>query len=312
MNKREHMLELISNNGRWPYVPAAFFTHFGKEDHAGQGAIDRHLEFFRYTDMDFVKIQFEFSFPRFDFIEKPEDWRKVPRYGKELFEEPLAIVKGLSDEIKGSALIIQTVYSPYSCAAASTSYDLITEHIAKDPDSVRTGLSIMAENLQVFVDECRKNGADGFYSCTQGGEDGRFRNDGDFSIVKESDLKLFEYLDSFSSLNILHICDYWLKYRSLGEFVDYPGNAVSCPTSYSDGSKISSKEVADMFHRIVFGGLDRKGAIKNGPMEAAEKDAKEVLSNAPDRFILGADCTVADADWDILKKVIRMAHEWRS
>ena len=41
------------------HTPAAFFLHFGPEHHEGQAAIDRRLQFFRHTGMDFVKIQYK-------------------------------------------------------------------------------------------------------------------------------------------------------------------------------------------------------------------------------------------------------------
>jgi uroporphyrinogen decarboxylase len=57
MNKRERLLSLTAGQPQPGYTPAAFFMHFDPTYHQGQAAIDKHLEFFRYTGMDFVKIQ---------------------------------------------------------------------------------------------------------------------------------------------------------------------------------------------------------------------------------------------------------------
>ena len=57
MNKRDNLLRLIHDPTPPNHVPAAFFMHFDKAYHSGQAAIDKHLEFFRATGMDFVKIQ---------------------------------------------------------------------------------------------------------------------------------------------------------------------------------------------------------------------------------------------------------------
>jgi len=59
MNKRDTVLSQISSTTLSDYVPAAFFMHFDRSYHQGQAAIDKHLEFFRHTGMDFVKIQYE-------------------------------------------------------------------------------------------------------------------------------------------------------------------------------------------------------------------------------------------------------------
>ena len=76
MNKRDLMLSLIDHPSSSGYVPAAFFMHFDSAYHQGQAAIDKHLEFFRFTDMDFVKVQYEQVLPRSP-IRTPEDWAKA-------------------------------------------------------------------------------------------------------------------------------------------------------------------------------------------------------------------------------------------
>ena len=64
MNKRDAVLSLLGPGPKPDTIPAAFFLHFGPDYQSGQAAVDRHLEYFRYTNMDFVKIQYEKHFPR--------------------------------------------------------------------------------------------------------------------------------------------------------------------------------------------------------------------------------------------------------
>jgi uroporphyrinogen decarboxylase len=57
------------------------------------------------------------------------------------------------------------------------------------------------------------------------------------------------------------------------------------------------------------GGLDRHGIIASGTPAQLEHEIRQVVSEAPPRFILGADCTVeADTNWDSLKQAIAVAH----
>jgi hypothetical protein len=74
MNKREIVLNLLDEGASTSYIPAGFFIHFDERYHRGQSAIDKHLEYFRYTGMDFVKIQYENRFPDRSEITKPADW----------------------------------------------------------------------------------------------------------------------------------------------------------------------------------------------------------------------------------------------
>src|SRR5262249_22796367 len=112
MNKREVMLSLIDETAPHPYVPAAFFLHFDPAFHEGQAAIDKHLEFFRYTGMDFVKIQYEQTLPPAPPIRKPEDWAHVPRYPEAFCAAPVRVVEGLVKAAQDEALVMMTVYSP--------------------------------------------------------------------------------------------------------------------------------------------------------------------------------------------------------
>jgi uroporphyrinogen decarboxylase len=80
MNKRDAMLALLDGAARHDYVPAAFFIHFGDTFRFGPPAVQKHLEYFRYTGMDFVKIQYERTFPQIAAIKRPADWKSMPSY----------------------------------------------------------------------------------------------------------------------------------------------------------------------------------------------------------------------------------------
>ena len=55
-SKRDLMLQVLDMSETPNYIPAGFFMHFGVQ---GDAAIKAHLDYFRTTGMDFVKIQFD-------------------------------------------------------------------------------------------------------------------------------------------------------------------------------------------------------------------------------------------------------------
>jgi uroporphyrinogen decarboxylase len=72
-------------------------------------------------------------------------------------------------------------------------------------------------------------------------------------------------------------------------------------------------DVAQMFRRPFMGGLERKGVIARGSLDEIRQAAESVLAAAPERFILGADCTVpSDTPWEHLSTAIDTAHRFRS
>ncbi|MFN2229724.1 MAG: uroporphyrinogen decarboxylase family protein [Anaerolineae bacterium] len=309
MNKRETVLRLLDETRTPDYVPAAFFLHFPSEYHRGQAAIDKHLEYFRYTGMDFVKIQYEFPFPHRPEIRSPADWANMPRYGQAFFQDQLEIVAGLVEAVKGEALVLQTLYSPFMSAGHTTSDETITQHIRIDPENAKVGLEIITESILWFVRECVKRGIDGFYASTQGGERGRFDPALFAEVVKPYDLAVMNEIDATCPFNILHICDYQAPYDDLAPFLDYPGDIVNCPLEVG-GQAMTAREAARMFGRPYMGGLDRHGIIASGSKEEIKAAVKDVLCDAPERFILGADCTLpGDIDWDNIRTAIAAAHD---
>ena len=312
MNKRDLMFELLEKQPLEAPVPAAFFLHFDPLCHRGMAAVKKHLEYFRYTGMDMVKIQYEHVFPSVPGIAGPDDWINMPRYGEDFFAEPFEVVEGLVKEAKDEAPVIMTLYSALMCAGHAVGSETVVGHFEQDPAAVTKGMEIVTESLLTFVRGCIDRGVDGFYASSQGGESSRFNNRSIFeNYIKPCDLIIMEEINRRCDFNILHICDYHGTYDDLEAFLDYPGDVVSCGLELSNGS-LTAKQVAQMFDRPYFGGMDRHGIITSGPPEEIRKKAQIVLQNAPERFILGADCTVPpDTSWDNLKAAIEAAHRFR-
>jgi uroporphyrinogen decarboxylase len=312
MNKRERVLNLIDGGGTQGYVPAAFFLHFDPAYHQGQAAIDRHLEFFNFTGMDFVKIQYEQIQPPFAHIHQPRDWADVPLYGEDFFEAPIRVAEGLVNAAKDEALVIMTLYSPFMWAGHLAGPGILDSHLREDPEAVKKGLEIMVENVLNLVRGCKRAGIDGFYASSQGGEAFRFTGTDIFEqFIKPSDLAVWDEIGS-CTFNILHICDYVGGYEDLTPFLDYPGQVVNC--SLKSGERtLTPTEASKIFGRPYMGGMERTGVIAAGGPEEIRAAAEGALANAPERFILGADCTVpGDTPWEHLRIAIEAAHRHTS
>jgi uroporphyrinogen decarboxylase len=311
MNKRDTILGLIHDTVMPDYIPAAFFLHFDSAYHQGQAAIDKHLDFFRYTDMDFVKIQYEQPFPTSASIRKPEDWAHVPRCSEEFFEAPIHVVEGLVKAARSEALVIMTLYSPFMWATHLDEGAVIASHLKENPEAVKKGLAIMTENVLTLVRGCKRVGIDGFYASSQGGEAFRFPDTSMFQkYIKPTDLAVWDEISS-CTFNILHICDYEGGYDDLTPFLDYPGHVVNTSLKVGDQT-LTPKDISQLFGRPFMGGLERKGVLATGSLETIRQTVTDVLTETPERFILAADCTVpSDTPWENLRTAIETAHRYR-
>jgi len=312
MNKRDLVLSLLDPAHLPTYTPAAFFLHFDPTCHRGQAAVDKHLEYFHSTGMDFVKIQYEHTFPVLEHIQRPVDWANMPLYQGDFFEAPLKVVEGIVKDAKAEALVIVTLYSPFMCAGHAVGAERMMQHIHEDPEAVKKGMQIVTDSLMTFVKGCIRLGVDGFYTSTQGGETHRLADTALFNaLVRPYDLALMNEIDRACIFNILHICDYSGDYDDLQRFLDYPGHVINCPLKIA-GRPISGQEVTQMFDRPYMGGLDRKGIISSGNPAQVRVATLAALQSAPRRFILGADCTVLPGTpWENLRTAIEAAHQFQ-
>lgn len=314
MTKRDTLLSLIHDPTPPDYIPAAFFMHFDNAYQAGQAAIDKHLEFFRATGMDFVKIQYEQPLPpalRQAQGTRAIDWAQAPRYPESFFEPTVRVVEGLVKAAKSEALVVLTLYSPFMWARHIAGEADLAQHLKENPEAVKKGLEIVTENVLTLVRACQRVGVDGFYASSQGGEAFRFPGTDIFQkYIKPTDLAVWDEIKA-CTFNILHICDYEGGYADLTPFLDYPGHIVNASLKLSQKT-LTPKEVSQMFKRPFMGGLERKGVIATGSSAEIRQTAQNLLAEAPERFILAADCTVpSETPWENLKTAIDTAHGFR-
>lgn len=314
-SKRERILQVLDQSRPNEYVPAAFFLHF--ENKLGRKAVQDHKDFYRATNMDFVKVFYEIAVPQVD-IQSGKDWEKVPVYGEDFFEPQVAVIEDLAREFKGEAFILPTVYSPLALAhqtlgrANGKNFRKLVEENPKAFGKAIKNLSLSIEN---YLRAARKRGADGFYVSSQGGDGNSLPEKIWNEQVRQWDKHVSEVANEIGEINILHICDYGTPFKNaeaLYAFADYPASIINVPLNFSDGTTLNLKEAQKRFGRPIFGGLERLGVIANGSIEEAKAAVDKVLQNAAPNFILGADCTVpGTTDWDKLRAVIDYAHNWR-
>lgn len=310
MNKRDLLFSVIDPTARPARIPAAFFLHFDPAYHLGPPAVDKHLEYFRHTDMDFVKIQFELPFPRQTGIQRPADWDRLPFFALDHYEPMLRVVEGLVRAARNEAPVLLTLYSPYMLINNMVGPDTVARLMQEDPEAYRGAIGRMTESLLAFVRECIKAGLDGFYHSTQGGEAKRLADPRLFdTCVRPYDLMIMGEISRACPFNILHVCDYHAPYDDLTRFAGYPGHVVNTSLDLA-GKAVTAREVSALFGRPFMGGLERLGVISTGTPEQIRAAVKAAIALAPERFILGADCTVLpQTPWDNLRLAIQAAHE---
>lgn len=283
-------------------VPASFWFHFPRAQARGDASVKAHLDYYRESGVDFLKIMNEHPYQPNVPIVEPSDWRKVrpAPISSPFYQYQLDEVKRIVDGLHGETVAIVTLFGPFS-SGNHASNSLVTEHMKVDPESVSQGLGAIAESLTEFAMACVDAGAAGVYYSAQGGEEERFTEEEFLRYIKPHDLAILEAIRDTGDFHLLHICKANVR---LELYEDYPSHAVNWAVTKNS---LSIPDGQKLFKRTVLGGLDDRGILVGGSPEEIRAAVRAAIDEGGTRgFMVGADCTLP-TDIDVAN--IRVAVE---
>ncbi|MBM4457462.1 MAG: hypothetical protein FJ011_06795 [Chloroflexi bacterium] len=283
--------------------PASFWYHFPPSQAHGAASVKAHLDYYRASGIDFLKIMNEHPYRGNVEIKTPADWKQLrpAALRSRFFQEQLDEVKRIVDALGGECLAITTIFGPFA-AGNHASGDLVTEHLRADPQAVSQGLATIADSLAEFGLACVKAGASGIYYSAQGSEADRVTAEEFLSYIKPHDLTVLNALQEAGEFHLLHICKDHVR---LNLYADCPSHAANWAATKHNPSL---KEGAGILRRTVLGGMDDRGIIVDGSQSAIQTAVRKVIGEfgSTRGVMLGADCTVPT---DIAVEHIRWAVE---
>lgn len=284
--------------GHGDYVPSGYWLHFPEQDWFGQRAIDAHLDFYRQTDTDILKIMNEYRYQTESPITRPEDWaRWTPlRTRGGHYQGQIDIIKGLADRLSGEVPLLATIHGVYICAfhggrRPEATFDmphLLTQHIKENPEAVKPALRAVTDALIELALASLEAGADGIYYSSIGGESDRFDEETFTNVLKPFETELLAEIAKHTDQVVLHVCKARPRLRP---YADYPVAAVNWAVHESG---VSLRAGAELFGKPVLGGLDdRSGVLVDGsPADITAAVQRVIAETGRDGLILGADCTL--------------------
>ena len=308
--KRQLIKDIIQQKERSDSVPAAFFMQF--DNKLGEQAVDDHIRFFHETNMDIVKVSYELTMPITP-ISSPDDWGKIQLCDKNFFDPQIEVIQGIVDKLHVDALIIATVYAPLTLLYQAGGGDIrLLKMLKENPDAAVSAVERITQSTENYLQAAKEAGVDGFYIQSRGADIRNFGHSELFNkYFRPYEMRICATAQQIADFNILHICDFGSRYTDISEFVDYPCDIVNPPYSIMK-NRLTLKQAQEMFQKPILGGLNRLGAIAKGTVEDVKAEVDEVMFDAPDKFILGADCTLPQGtDIDKVRTVIDYVHTWR-
>lgn len=314
MNKIERVKTVLA--GKVPdKTPGGFWFHY-KSEYSVEQMVESHLELYRKTDMDIVKIMQDYPYPIIGDVKSPSDWYKIKMLGTSSaeFAKMAEIIKRIADKLQGEAMIFQTMFGPFKAASIRYGDDLLMAHCKEDPKAVLTGVNILSEVLAEWAERYLTSGADGIYYSAQFAEVGRFTESEWTTLVKPADIKVLNVADKRDGkYNILHICgepQYNFK-THVNRYASYPMDIVNW--SVKDNG-FNLEQGRNLFKKPVLGGLNNKGNILNGTDEQIQEEVNAAIKNFGQAgLMIGADCTIQGnkISLDKIRAAVEAAHNYK-
>lgn len=297
MTKKERITRALLGQSV-DHVPSGFWFHFPDAQFFGTPAVEAHLEFYRQTDVDLLKVMNEYQLLFETRLVSPSDWRKLKPLSirNSLHQGQLDTIKRVVDAIGDEVPIIATIHGVFASAFHTSRRDdeqfsnsiLLDAHLRESPEDVAEGLAVVAESLTELGMACLEAGASGIYYAALGGEEHRYSQQEFEDWIKPHDLTVLSALHEAADILCLHICKDKVR---LPQYRDYPAHVVNWAVHDSDYSLEDGRSI---FGRTILGGLDdRSGVMVEGSPDEVRREVQDIIGRfGREGFILGCDCTL--------------------
>lgn len=300
MNKKE-LLQATLQGEKTDRVPCGFWHHFNEKDHFGAASVQAHLDFYKRTDVDMLKVMNEHMFRPDREVTTIEDWTKIRQQTFEdtpyvnYIDECVMLKKAMPSDVPLLAtvhgVLVSAFHTTEKPGGFSNPNNNITRDLKEDPITTGKGLQVIADTLVSLVEKLAEIGIDGVYYAALGGEEERFEQQFFEKYVKPFDAYVIDAIRAKGLISVMHICKERVMlpaYKGIdADVFNWAVNA--CDYSLADGREIFPG-------KTLLGGYDdRSGILVEGTKEEIIAEGDAIIKSAGrDKFIFGADCTLPE------------------
>lgn len=280
--------------------PVSFWRHFDGEAAQGEACVRAHEDFYRQTDLDFIKIMHDGLTAPFDLeLHDLSDLRRIRAKGKKnpYITAYVDRAKRITDRIGNEVYTYTNVFAAFTLLRR-VGDEKLRYFIHLDEQAVCNAMDAISEDLAVLCQELiTQSGCLGVFTAFQGNEVSRFTREQFQRIVEPYDRKMLAAANEVSKYNILHFCAWDEIENRMSDWAKYPGAAVNWAI-YID--HISLADGYDYFgQRPVMGGFDnRRGKmLYAGEKAEIQQEVYRIIAQYKQKtgstngLILGADCS---------------------
>jgi len=292
-------------------LPVALWRHFPVDDQ-DPGKLAAHtLAWQRAWDFDLVKFMPSGTYGIEDWgaktayegaengarvvkqvgLNRPEDWRHLPKLDvrKGVYGAQNAALAAAAKELKGSAPILQTVFSPLT-TARKLAGEAALQHLRQHSDALEAGLKTITEVTIAFGEEALKAGAHGFFFATQLATADVLAPSQYERFGKRWDLEFFDAFKGRTRVDMLHLHG---MNPMFDELAGYPVGLVNWHDRLTTPTLGMA---AGRFKGALVGGVEELGLLVKGSEAELRAQVRDAISQTGGRRLLvGPGCVAGIA-----------------
>jgi len=292
-------------------VPVALWRHFPVDDQ-DPGKLAAHtLAYQRAWDFDLVKFMPSGTYGIEDWgaktafegaengarvvkqvgLQEPGDWLRLAKLDvrKGVYGAQNAALATAAKELKGTAPILQTVFSPLT-TARKLAGEATLQHLRQHPEALEAGLKTITEVTIAFGEEALKAGAHGFFFATQLATTDVLTPAEYDRFGKRWDLEFFAAFKGRTRVDMLHLHGMNPMFDALA---GYPVGLVNW---HDRLTAPTLKAGAGRFKGAVVGGVEELGLLVKGSEAEVRAQVRDAIAQTGGRRLLvGPGCVAGIA-----------------
>jgi uroporphyrinogen decarboxylase len=292
-------------------VPVALWRHFPVDDQNPERLAALTVEWQHRWDFDLVKFMPSGTYSVEDWgaksvfegaangaraisdpgVKRAGDWRRLarldPRKGV-LGAQNEALARA-AKELRGSAPLLQTVFSPLT-TARKLAGEALLEHLRGDPDALQAGLRTITDTTIDFALAALESGAHGLFFATQLATTDVLTVSEYEKFGRKFDLEVFSSIKGKAKLNMLHLHGENVMFDLLAA---YPVEMINW---HDRLTAPSLKAALSKFKGAVVGGVEERGLLVSGSEQAVRAQVRDAIEQTGGRrLVVGPGCVAAIA-----------------
>ena len=270
--------------------PVSFWYHFGVQHAPGQRIADVSLEFFRFYDLDWLKLMNDYYYPMPAGtleISTALDLNRVTRFEPRdtAWAEQLKAVSIVVKQLDGTAYVIDTVFEPWQVLLRNLAGEHLEELVELAPQAVLDALDVITDNVIAYCRESLRLGSRGIFLSTFGSAK-QMPRERYVKFAKPFVKRIFESIKDSGPLNTAHVHDIGIY---VDDALDFPVPVLSYEDRHS--SNPDMPHMRERFLGTIMGGLDKERITRVTPAEAARNAREGIRLGGRTRLLLAPGCS---------------------